>query len=935
MKKHSKFELKKLCLKIKKTLLILFFLLSTSQYKIYADCGQTSPDLVITNSGTLSSGFYNRNIIISGGITVTISNATILLGEGMKIYVGQEALLILDHSTLTTSCQKMWFGVELAEGNPLAAIGGGKIKSKFSTISNAEYGIDAHYGFDMDIEYSTFDRNCVGINIVDGPSIADNANGNFYCIGTTFTTSFSPLLSAFTGQNLPTYSHGWFGILGGWTYLNIGDQQPYQKNVFKNLNSGIQISPGQINIFNADFLDIKNYDNQIISSGKEYAIYNSGLHGQVNSYVGVSQNGARIPVNILSCTKGVFMQYVGGEIYGNTMNDVDYGIDLRNGSTGSTMTISQNYIQSKKFGIVVNYLYGLNAASLVSIDDNTILFNNPSTSQILGWGIYAHDFNISGTTLLRIARNHIFANAAGDMGISVQNINSSEIVDNDIHINHNRINGYGLGVVGCVGTKVKCNSVFSNAIVPSPTQVSYYSSLSTNAVVSCNYSNNTYFGFRFYGFCGGTGFNTNTIGNHAVGLSLSNTAVIGPQINKGNTWVGNYLSYGATHDGGINVALSSLIKVNPFQSPYLPTFPLSLNGWFQQSVGNAPVCALNCNWNYPNLNYSDLELKIAQDQVMVDPNFEESSKWISQKYLFEKLKSDSLLRDSLSDFTDFYVEKENSAIDKLVNIDDKIKISVPSQEALNDLIDIKKSLIETNFSYINSIDSIIYDSLTNENIKVSLKAQKILLLNNINQLEREISGYFQIINNEKNVFIDELRDENGEIVTNKVIEENEKKINDIYLSTIAKGVFDFSTDQLANIYDIGHQCPFLGGNAVYKARGMYFLVNDEENYNDDEICLQSGIVARNSHQNNNSSIKLNSSVYPNPASSEITISYNLATSGKLIIYNTYGQIVYSIDLNEKNYRHSISVSEFSNGIYLYKILSDNHEVDNGRFSILK
>ncbi len=921
--------------KFKNKLTLFIFLIISSPYKIFADCGQTTSDLVITSNSVITNGFYNRNILIFGNITVTISNSTILMGEGMKIFVGQGALLVVDNSTLTTSCPKMWFGTELAEGDPFAGIGGGKIQCKFSTISNAEYGIDAHFGFDMDIEYSTFDRNCVGINIVDGPAVFDNAFGIFYCIGSTFTTSFSPLLPPFSGQNLPSYTHGWAGILGGWTYLNIGDQQPYQKNVFKNINCGIQISPGQLNIINADFKDIKNYDNQILASGKEYAIYNSGLHGQTNSYIGVAQNGFRLPVNILSCTKGIFMQYLGGEIFGNTMNNVDYGIDLRNGSFGSSITISQNYIQSNKFGIVVNYLYGLNYANLVSIHDNTILFNNPLTSQISGWGIYAHDFNISGSTLLSIINNHIYSNAAGTMGVSVQNINNSEVINNDVHINHHRINGYGFGVSGCVGTKLKCNSVFSNSIVPSTTQVSYYTSLSSNTSISCNYSNNTFYGFRFYGFCGGTGLNANTIGNHSTGLSLSNTAIIGPQTNKGNTWVGNYLSYGANHDGGLAVAISSIFKINPMQFPYLPSIPINLNGWFIQGVGNAPVCGLNCSWNTPYLNSTELELRIAQDQIETDSDFTQSTKWIADKYLYEKLRLDSILRDSLIDFENFYEENENSVIAKLIVVEDKMKIPVPSSETLMGIIDAKKILIQSNFNYITSIDSILNDSLISVTFKPPLKLQKLALLNNINLIQKELDGYFQIINNEKNEYTDFLKNENGDIVTTSIIEENEKQINDIYLSTIAKGVFEFSSNQLDIISEISHQCPFIGGSAVYKARGMYFLINDEEYYNDDEICLQNGIVARHSSPKNESIKEFNTYVYPNPANSQISIFYNLDQYGEIIIYNSYGQKVFSSNIDVNGHRYILSLEGFSEGIYFFTILSNHNSVDNGKFVIIR
>ncbi len=45
-----------------------------------------------------------------------------------------------------------------------------------------------------------------------------------------------------------------------------------------------------------------------------------------------------------------------------------------------------------------------------------------------------------------------------------------------------------------------------------------------------------------------------------------------------------------------------------------------------------------------------------------------------------------------------------------------------------------------------------------------------------------------------------------------------KMVNEIYLSTVAKGITIFNSTQITQLSNIAHQCPLTGGRAVYRAR---------------------------------------------------------------------------------------------------------------------
>lgn len=69
---------------------------------------------------------------------------------------------------------------------------------------------------------------------------------------------------------------------------------------------------------------------------------------------------------------------------------------------------------------------------------------------------------------------------------------------------------------------------------------------------------------------------------------------------------------------------------------------------------------------------------------------------------------------------------------------------------------------------------------------------------------------------------------NAGLGTSELIESNQKQVNDIYLGTVAKDVGIFTPAQATQLFAIANQCPMLGGNAVFRARALYSLIDDTQ-----------------------------------------------------------------------------------------------------------
>jgi hypothetical protein len=210
----------------------------------------------------------------------------------------------------------------------------------------------------------------------------------------------------------------------------------------------------------------------------------------------------------------------------------------------------------------------------------------------------------------------------------------------------------------------------------------------------------------------------------------------------------------------------------------------------------------------------------------------------------------------------------------------------------------------------------------------NLKTANQTLATSNQNLQTFNDAAIETLNDNRILNADNIRITNSGIITNVNYELNEKTVNDIYLATIAQQNYNFTTSQAASLLAIALQCPFAGGTAVYKARALNAIINPNQEYNDNLICLNEGVVLRKAGENEGSITDENITasyayLVPNPATSFVTLNYSFGKdiSGTLQISNLLGIKIKDIVLPPNQNSIGVNITEIPSGVYYYNVLT--------------
>lgn len=180
--------------------------------------------------------------------------------------------------------------------------------------------------------------------------------------------------------------------------------------------------------------------------------------------------------------------------------------------------------------------------------------------------------------------------------------------------------------------------------------------------------------------------------------------------------------------------------------------------------------------------------------------------------------------------------------------------------------------------------------------------------------------------------IEDAESKNSGISPLTIFESNQKIVNSIILSSIARGRYEFTETELMNLEDIADQCPYLGGPSVFEARSLLLLTNAELTWNDEVIC--EGTSERHSLNESKYSYL---SVYPNPATEFITLEYDLESYSKARIYivDVNGKVRKELSLNTKDYSVNLDISDLNSGVYFMKLMSEDDLIRVEKVTIIR
>ncbi len=307
-----------------------------------------------------------------------------------------------------------------------------------------------------------------------------------------------------------------------------------------------------------------------------------------------------------------------------------------------------------------------------------------------------------------------------------------------------------------------------------------------------------------------------------------------------------------------------------------------------------------------------------------------TGRYLSERYLYRKLSKNPRLVQPGSVFAAFQSQNINSVIGKFYGIEEDMattmNIDIPTRVALHENYELLGLLNEQMLMQdsLLALDA-VQDSLNSLLIRNSLLSQiDSLTLANLSLVS---SIKAQRVANANGVI-----SANAAISTSTVFEDNDKTVNDIYLTTIASGTANFSLTQIATLTSIADQCPAQGGNAVFRARSILNTVISNKVYDDKAICS----LREHVPSNRVAEIAWPVTVYPNPASSSISFGL-LPTGGNglVVLKDMVGRQVLNSAIDLASGNTKLDVSQLQPAVYLVQLIEKGKVVFSGKVVLIR
>ena len=160
-----------------------------------------------------------------------------------------------------------------------------------------------------------------------------------------------------------------------------------------------------------------------------------------------------------------------------------------------------------------------------------------------------------------------------------------------------------------------------------------------------------------------------------------------------------------------------------------------------------------------------------------------------------------------------------------------------------------------------------------------------------------------------------------------------KSIDNIYLNTISKHIYEFSAEQWDTIYNIAHRCPYIFGSSVFKARDLFRLKIDTIEFDDRVLCDTS----QTKQSNNFKKISKEFILYPNPTQDYFILQSFKTDSSNLTVFitNIVGTVIDKRKFDTFKQSMLFSCENYSAGLYFCMIKEDDMTVWRSKFIVVK
>ncbi|MBX2929735.1 MAG: T9SS type A sorting domain-containing protein [Saprospiraceae bacterium] len=235
-------------------------------------------------------------------------------------------------------------------------------------------------------------------------------------------------------------------------------------------------------------------------------------------------------------------------------------------------------------------------------------------------------------------------------------------------------------------------------------------------------------------------------------------------------------------------------------------------------------------------------------------------------------------------------------------------------------------LVEEKLDSIAIIDELLPEADSIETISLwSERAALVDLLFNLDKDSRNIAAdIWSYISDEAG----KLHSQNDSIVVTEVYEYNEKEVNDIYLSWLSTAFGALDSTEMGALQAIAEQCPYEGGNAVYRARAFLTVLTQQYvSYNDSLLCVPLELLrARSDKEMLLQTAKDDTGlrIFPNPAHSEVKMIWKMASEkpGLIQVSDIYGRQIRQLTIAPDTSELVMPLENMPDGMYIFRIRLD-------------
>jgi hypothetical protein len=908
-------------------------------------------DEAVSNIAALYPQFDNTLgvIRINGTFTIdqdfTFDAADIILGPGAVIDILPGNTLTIINQSHLHGCCEMWSMIHVQSPNA-----NGDMATLFVDESLIEDGIHSIQAEDQSNVYlttNTFNKNYVSLFLNNTSGVGGNSMADWIIAGNEFRCTPGQYLLGNTVFSIPSVNQLPFaGIqtIGFKTSIPEGNHFEKMRYGIHMLNSTIQIGPKNTfkqirnnNIATQDgvavFADVDDNtaDHSLLIDGILY--YNPAAYNFLNCRVGVETHHMNVTIN---------------RTIGRVLNR---GFDIGEGAK-TDIYVYDNLLEKVTIkGIILDNNDQVNS---MIVERNNIEMTGTTNSVI---GIHIVGSNLPPYT----GPYKIFANnitiKSGQIGIYATTTKSLEIAENTVLVPDNMLFEKGISCVNNSSLKLSCNNVERSGLgatsvittnPPLPLGIELKNTTGAGNIFSCNRTNNVYAGICFFG-SNYSQFTANYIGNHSLGLFYSANAITGIQTNAGNkfspiygTTTGIYAAYHLGNNIIYNQSFYFVTNLTSTASLYNPKSVYVTNAgysnlnntlddqdWFTEVGGTNAHCTSGTFCAEPQSivsgggdnNASNYDYSIAQNSLEY-ASYQSQEKWSNDKLLLQKLyQNPELLEDSVLLAYNNAMQQSSARLYGTTAFNLSTVSRLGAADSLN-VLELNNNISDTD-SLLQIQTTILYDSTSNIAQKTTARAAYYQLSNNINQSRSQISAIVLANRETNNTKYDSIRSVNATFVDTALYELNEKTVNEIFASTLAKMNYVFSPAQKALLYSISNQCPLAGGDAVYRARALFTIFDDTTDFDDAYLCYLANMQFREDEIVD--TIDNDFLLVPNPTSNITTLYWKPSQleNTVVIVKDLMGRTVQQTSIDYKQGHAQIDLSTYSSGIYFISILNNN------------